>query len=85
MLCGKKRTAESIVYRALEMLEKQVQRDAVTAAAVRDRRQYSNTRCSIGLPPMSAITLPGNRDDSSRAGTATTNLIQPPGRTGRAR
>jgi small subunit ribosomal protein S7 len=31
MLCGKKRTAEGIVYSALELLEKQTQRDAVTA------------------------------------------------------
>ena len=31
MLCGKKGTAESIVYGALELLEKQVSKDAVAA------------------------------------------------------
>ena len=32
----------------------------------------SSTRWIIGLPPMSASTLLGSRDDCSRAGTATT-------------
>ena len=31
MMCGKKRTAERIVYDALQLLEKQVSKDAVTA------------------------------------------------------
>ncbi len=31
MMCGKKRTSEIIVYGALQLLEQQVQRDAVTA------------------------------------------------------
>lgn len=31
MMCGKKRTAENIVYGALQLLEKQTSKDAVTA------------------------------------------------------
>ena len=42
-----------------------------TAAGAVARPQRSSTRWSIGLPPMSAITLFGRRLDSRRAGTAT--------------
>ena len=31
MMCGKKRTAETIIYEALQLLEKQVSKDPVTA------------------------------------------------------
>ena len=43
---------------------------SIAAGAVA-RPQRSSTRWSIGLPPMSVITLSGRRLDSMRAGTAT--------------
>ena len=51
---------------------------STTAAGRRAWAQRSSTRCSMGRPPMSAMTFPGNRDESRRAGTATTNRIVAP-------
>ena len=47
---------------------------STTASTLRAWRQRSRTRWIIGLPPMSARTLLGSREDCNRAGTATTHL-----------